>query len=132
MASLVLLIFIVLLATTSIGWGPIPGWWKYDTPTVVPPNPDQAPTMSLRPGWLGGAGIRIGDHPFGLDNEKGRDMFALTMRGVQMTLVVILVLAAPVGHDRCACSARSPATSADGSTPCSCASPTSSSSSRCC
>jgi peptide/nickel transport system permease protein len=49
--------------------------------------------LSLRPGWLGGEGLRIGDHPFGLDNEKGRDMFALTMRGVQMSLVVILVLA---------------------------------------
>ena len=93
MASLVLLIFIVLLATTSIGWGPIPGWWKYDSSTVVRPNPDQSPTLSLRPGWLGGEGLRIGDHPFGLDNEKGRDMFALTMRGVQMSLVVILVLA---------------------------------------
>ena len=41
--------------------------------------------MSLRPTWLGGAGIRFGDHPFGLDNENGRDMFALTMRGVQTT-----------------------------------------------
>ena len=39
------------------------------------------------------AGIQIGDHPFGLDNEKARDMFALTMRGVQQTLVVIFVLA---------------------------------------
>jgi ABC-type dipeptide/oligopeptide/nickel transport system permease subunit len=93
MASLVLLIFIVLLATTSIGWGPIPGWWKYDSSSVVRPNPDQSPTMSLRPAWLGGDGLRIGDHPFGLDNEKGRDMFALTMRGVQMSLVVIFVLA---------------------------------------
>ncbi len=49
--------------------------------------------MSLLPGVLGGAGITIGDHPFGLDNETGRDMFALTMRGVQQTLVVIAVLA---------------------------------------
>ena len=49
--------------------------------------------MSLRPSWLGGAGITFGDHPFGLDNEKARDMFALTMRGVQQTLVVIFVLA---------------------------------------
>ena len=42
---------------------------------------------------VGGAGIAIGDHPFGLDNEKARDMFALTMRGMQQTLVVIFVLA---------------------------------------
>jgi peptide/nickel transport system permease protein len=93
MVSLLVLIFIVLLATTSIGWGPIPGWWKYTSTSIVPPNPDQSPTMSLRPTWLGGDGVMIGDHPFGLDNEKGRDMFALTMRGVQMTLVVIIVLA---------------------------------------
>ncbi|MGH9132842.1 MAG: ABC transporter permease [Ilumatobacteraceae bacterium] len=93
MVSLLVLILIVLLAATSIGWGPIPGWWKYSASTIVPPNPDQEPTMSLRPSWLGGAGITVGDHPFGLDNEKGRDMFALTMRGVQMSLVVIFVLA---------------------------------------
>ena len=48
--------------------------------------------MSLRPTWLGGAGIRLGDHPFGLDNEIGKDMFAMTMRGVQTTLVVIFVV----------------------------------------
>jgi len=93
MISLFVLIFIVLLAATSIGWGPLPGWWKWDYNEVVPPNPDQRPTMSLRPTWLGGAGIQIGDHPFGLDNEKARDMFALTMRGVQQTLIVILALA---------------------------------------
>ena len=93
MISLVTLILIVLLAATSIGWGPIPGWWKYSSTTVVPPNLDQGPTMSLLPKLFGGAGIQLGDHPFGLDNEKGRDMFALTMRGVQMSLVVIFVLA---------------------------------------
>ncbi len=92
--SLIVLILIIVLAATSIGWGPIPGWWKWDYNTVVPPTPEQSPTMSLRPTWLGGAGIKFGDHPFGLDNEKARDMFALTMRGVQQTLVVIAVLAA--------------------------------------
>ena len=48
--------------------------------------------MSLRPEFLGGAGIRIGDHPFGLDNQNAQDLFAITMRGVQQTLVVIGVL----------------------------------------
>jgi ABC-type dipeptide/oligopeptide/nickel transport system permease subunit len=46
----------------------------------------------LRPTWLGGAGIQLGEHPFGLDNEAGKDMFAMTMRGVQTSLTVILVL----------------------------------------
>jgi ABC-type dipeptide/oligopeptide/nickel transport system permease subunit len=91
--SLVLLLFIVVLAATSIGWGPIPNWWKYGYDEVVPPVEDDGPTMSLLPSWLGGAGITIGDHPFGVDNEAGRDMFALTMRGIQQTLVVIGVLA---------------------------------------
>jgi ABC-type dipeptide/oligopeptide/nickel transport system permease subunit len=93
MISLLLLTFIVGLAVTSIGWGPIEGWWQWDYDSVVPPTPDQRPTMSLRPTWLGGAGIQFGDHPFGLDNERARDMFALTMRGVQQTLIVIVVLA---------------------------------------
>lgn len=93
MVSLVVLVLIVILAVTSIGAGPIPGWWQYSPDTVVRPNSDQSPTLSLRPSFLGGSGIQIGDHPFGLDNERGRDMFALTMRGVQMSLVVILVLA---------------------------------------
>ena len=91
--SLVLLLLIVVVATTSIGWGPIPGWWQYSYDEVVPQVADDGPTMSLRPSWLGGAGITFGDHPFGVDDEKGRDMFALTMRGVQQTLVVIFVLA---------------------------------------
>ena len=93
MAALVLLILILLLATTSIGWGPIPGWWQWDYNEVVPPAADERPTMSLRPEFLGGAGIQIGDHPFGLDNQNARDLFAITMRGVQQTLVVIGVLA---------------------------------------
>ena len=59
---------------------------------MVPVTADDGPTMSLRPTWLGGAGIQLGDHPFGLDNEVGRDMFAMTMKGVQTTLVIILVV----------------------------------------
>jgi ABC-type dipeptide/oligopeptide/nickel transport system permease subunit len=93
MVSLALLTFIVLLATTSIGWGPFPGWWKYDYTSVLPEQTDQSPTMSIRPTWLGGDGIHLGEHPFGIDNERAKDMFALTMRGTQQTIIVILVLA---------------------------------------
>jgi ABC-type dipeptide/oligopeptide/nickel transport system permease subunit len=92
MVSLIVLAGIILLSITSLGVGPIPGWWKYSHTDVVPPNPDEGPTMSLRPSWLGGAGIRLGDHPFGLDNEIGRDMFAMTMKGLQTTLVVIFIV----------------------------------------
>lgn len=92
MVSLVLLLIIVVVAVTSIGAGPIPGWWQYDHTTLLPNNPDDGPTFSL-PEFMGGSGFQIGDHPFGIDNERGRDLFAMTMRGVQVSFVVILVLA---------------------------------------
>jgi peptide/nickel transport system permease protein len=93
MVSIVVLVGIVVLAATSLGWGPIPGWWQYSYKDLVPVDSGAGePTMSLRPTWLGGAGIQFGDHPFGLDNERGRDMFAMTMRGVQTSLAVIFVL----------------------------------------
>ena len=92
MISLGVMVFIVLTSITSVGLGPIPGWWKWEHTDVVPPAADDGPTMSLRPSWLGGVGIRLGDHPFGLDNERGRDMFAMTMKGTQTTLVLILVV----------------------------------------
>jgi peptide/nickel transport system permease protein len=92
MISLVVLFLIVLLAATSIGWGPIPDWWKWDYKDLVPSTTEQEPTLSLRPSWLGGDGIHLGDHPFGLDNQNGKDMFAMTMRGVQTSLAVIFVL----------------------------------------
>jgi ABC-type dipeptide/oligopeptide/nickel transport system permease subunit len=93
MAGLILLLLIVVLAVSSVGVGPIPGWWKWEYTDLVPSTQSSGePTMSLRPTWLGGAGIQLGDHPFGLDNDRGKDMFALTMRGVQTTLAVIIVL----------------------------------------
>jgi ABC-type dipeptide/oligopeptide/nickel transport system permease subunit len=94
MIALGFLILIVVLAATSVGWGPIPGWWKYSYKDLVPSVPDgqDGPTLSLRPTWLGGAGVGLGEHPFGLDNELGKDMFAMTMRGVQTSLAVIFVL----------------------------------------
>jgi len=93
MISLIVLTFVLVLSITSIGVGPIPGWWKHDYNTLIASSSNESPTMSLRPSFLGGDGVRIGEHPFGLDNSKGRDIFALTMRGVQMSMVVILVLA---------------------------------------
>lgn len=93
MASLIVLSTVILIAITSVGWGPVPGWWRWAPGELVPALSDQSPTLSIRPTWLGGDGIYLGDHPFGVDNERGRDMFALTMRGVQTTLVVIAILA---------------------------------------
>jgi peptide/nickel transport system permease protein len=77
---------VVLLATTSVGWGPVPGWWAYDhrqAGDVV--NPGGAPTL----GFAGG--LTVGPHPFGQDNI-GRDVFAMVMRGTQQSLTVMVVI----------------------------------------
>ncbi|HEX5016131.1 MAG TPA: ABC transporter permease [Actinomycetes bacterium] len=82
--------FVVVLAYTSIGFWKIPGWWPLDfkdTGTVV--NAGQ-PSLDLIP-WIDGDGLTIGDHPFGQD-QTGRDYFALTMRGTQISLMVAFVI----------------------------------------
>lgn len=93
MIGLVMLLGIVLLAITSIGAGPIPGWYPHQYNELIPKQAQEGPTMSVVPSFLGGSGVKFGDHPFGVDNSNGKDLFAMTMRGVQVSLVVILVLA---------------------------------------
>jgi ABC-type dipeptide/oligopeptide/nickel transport system permease subunit len=91
LAGIALFIIVVALAVTSIGAGPIPGWWDKDptaTGTVVN---EGEPTLSVLPGFLGGGGVRLGEHPFGQD-DIGRDYFALTMRGAQVSLVIALIV----------------------------------------
>ncbi|WP_061961875.1 ABC transporter permease [Demequina flava] len=81
-AGLAVLVFITLLAFTSIGIGPIPGWWDQDftkTGTVVNGG---KPTMGF---------FHFGEHPFGQDTT-GRDYFALVMRGTQISLVIAFVV----------------------------------------
>lgn len=81
----------ILLAVTSVGVGPIPGWWMwtgYETGTPMS-NPGGAPTLSVfPPAW--------GDHPFGQD-EIGRDIFARVMHGVQTSLMVMFVIGLVAG-----------------------------------
>jgi peptide/nickel transport system permease protein len=86
--GLFMLISIAVVAATSIGWGPIPGWWPLapsDRSTVV--NLRGAPTLSI----FGENGPTLGEHPFGQD-ELGRDIFARTMKGVQTSLIVMTVV----------------------------------------
>lgn len=84
-ASLVLAA-VVILATTSIGWGPIPGWWPHTYQELNPiQNRGGTPTMSFTDGFT------IGAHPFGQDNI-GKDVFALVMRGTQQSLLVMFVI----------------------------------------
>ena len=91
MISLAILIFVILLAYTSIGFAGIPGWWiwNYYTPGKVVNR--GAPTLSLWPTFLGGEGFAIGEHPFGQD-DLGRDYFALTMRGAQISIMIAFVV----------------------------------------
>ncbi len=91
MFGAVLLLTVAVLALSAMGVGQIPGWWKYHdyTRTSEVLN-GGAPTLQL-PGWLGGPGFVIGDHPFGQD-EIGRDNFALVMKGVQTSLLVMVVM----------------------------------------
>jgi peptide/nickel transport system permease protein len=58
MVALAVLIGVILLAATSIGWGPIPGWYPW-THTSMPPiaNPGGRPTMYLSA--LGDAGSPV-------------------------------------------------------------------------
>ena len=84
-AGLIVMALIILLAFSSIGFGPIPGWWKYDYTDFEPTLTNGgAPTLSVfPPAW--------GDHPFGQSNE-GRDYFALTMRGLQQSLIIAFIV----------------------------------------
>jgi peptide/nickel transport system permease protein len=89
--SIVLVLGIIIFATSAIGLGPIPGWWKYGYKGLNPQLNQGAPTLSLWPTWLGGNGFSFGVHPFGQD-RIGKDYFAMTMRGIQNSFLVMIVL----------------------------------------
>ena len=86
---------IALLSFTSMGIGPIRGWWwqQNATGSATLARPAGAPTLEL-PFWLGGsAGIWFdsGPFPFGQDGI-GRDNFARVMEGIQTSLLVMVVM----------------------------------------
>lgn len=63
----------------------IEGWWAYnwyENYDVL--NPGGIPTMDL-------ANFTIGQHPFGQDT-LGKDIFARVMRGIQQSLIVVLIV----------------------------------------
>lgn len=86
--SMIVFALLVILVFSSQGiklwgWINIPGWWHYsysDTPAVVNGG---APTITGPFSW--------GDHPFGQD-RVGRDMFAMTMRGAQLSIIVMFTI----------------------------------------
>jgi peptide/nickel transport system permease protein len=85
------LVIVIILAYTSIGFWKIPGWWYLGYTTTNPIVNGGAPTLDIIPGFLDGDGFVVGPHPFGQD-QIGRDYFALTMRGTQISLMVAFVI----------------------------------------
>jgi len=75
---------IFVMAFTSVGYAGIPGWWKYTHEAVSPLVNDGSPTASLWP-------LAWGEHPFGQD-RIGRDLFAMTMRGAQQSITIMVVI----------------------------------------
>ncbi|MDM4763352.1 ABC transporter permease [Galbitalea sp. SE-J8] len=82
--SLVIFVLITLYAISAIGLGPIPGWWKYGYRLPGDQVNQGEPTLQLWP-------FSPGEHPFGQD-RIGKDYFALTMRGIQNSVLVMLVI----------------------------------------
>ncbi|PZE25352.1 MULTISPECIES: ABC transporter permease [unclassified Curtobacterium] len=74
--SLVVYVLVILFSISAIGLGPIPGWWHYSYKALNP---------------LVGGGAPSSDHPFGQD-RIGKDYFALTMRGIQNSVLVMIVI----------------------------------------
>jgi len=87
----VIFIALVAFSVSAIGFGPIPGWWKHNYTSLNPQLNGGAPTLSLIPEWLGGPGISMGEHPFG-QSRIGVDYFAMTMRGIQNSVIVMFVI----------------------------------------
>ncbi len=80
MVSLFVLVAVTVVAYTSIGVGPLPGWWDKSYLETAPVLDGGSPTLTLWPPSLG-------EHPFGQETT-GKDYFALTMRGTQQSLLV--------------------------------------------
>lgn len=88
LVAMVVLAFIIVLAFTSVGvafgnWKS-GGWWPYTWNIAVAIENGGRPTLSLFP-------FAIGNHPFGQD-EVGRDIFAVVMRGTQQSLMIMVIV----------------------------------------
>ncbi|KTR04667.1 ABC transporter permease [Curtobacterium luteum] len=74
--ALIVYVIVLLFAVSAVGLGPIPGWWHYSYKALETLQDGGAPTA---------------DHPFGQD-RIGKDYFALTMRGIQNSVLVMIVI----------------------------------------
>jgi peptide/nickel transport system permease protein len=88
MISVVVFVLVLLLSFSSVGvdlgFLQIPGWWIWGYGDIPQPLNGGAPTLSVLPPSLG-------THPFGQDTI-GKDMFAQTMRGTQVSLMIVFVV----------------------------------------
>ncbi|MGZ0710453.1 ABC transporter permease (plasmid) [Coraliomargarita sp. W4R53] len=104
MVALVVLVFVFLLAFTSVGTivggsgnlkalpngtltidgFRIPGWWPLNWWTTYPVVNGGRPTLELWP-------FTVGEHPFGQDT-LGKDVFAQVMRGTQQSITVMFLV----------------------------------------
>lgn len=91
MVSLMVLAFVAIMAFTSIGFAGIPGWWDKSYADAAPVLGGGEPTLSVVPQFLGGEGIRWGEHPFGQEST-GKDYFALVMRGTQQSMIIAVIV----------------------------------------
>ena len=91
MFGMITLALIAILSISSMGLGPIRGWWKWQdfnaSHKIV--NPAGAPTLVI-PG-INGDHFAWGDHPFGQDSI-GADNFAQVMAGVKTSLFVMVIM----------------------------------------
>lgn len=76
---------VIVLAYSSIGFGPYEGWWDRDYEATADIIDGGSPTL-----WADGP-FTLGEQPFGQDNV-GKDYFALVMRGTQQSLVVAFLI----------------------------------------
>jgi peptide/nickel transport system permease protein len=85
--SLVLLVLVILVSFSSIGLHVFGlntgGWWIWNFDQVPAIVNGGAPTLTLIP-------FDFGLHPFGQDSV-GHDMFAMVMRGIQQSLMIVFV-----------------------------------------
>lgn len=87
MGGLIVFGAVVLLAFSSIGALGIPGWWPQSYAASGTVTNGGKMTLDVFPSFIDGDGLQIGDHPFGQD-DIGRDYFAATMRGAQISLMI--------------------------------------------
>ncbi len=88
LTAMIVLGIIIITAFTSVGvqfgeWKS-GGWWLWNWAQITPVENGGRPTLSLWP-------LNWGDHPFGQD-EVGRDIFALVMRGTQQSLQITVIV----------------------------------------